>query len=118
IFGITGSSGKTTTTTLVGEMFRQSGFKTFVGGNIGTPLIEQVLEIPPEARVVLELSSFQLEQLGQSPDYALVTNISENHLDIHGTMEAYIAAKQEIYRHQRADACAVFNYDDPLGQIM
>ena len=68
--------------------------------------------------MVLELSSFQLEQLGQSPDYALVTNISENHLDIHRTMDAYIAAKKEIYSHQPADACAVFNFDDPLGREM
>lgn len=113
VFGITGSSGKTTTTSLVGEMFRTSGFQTYIGGNIGTPLIEQVLDIPPDARVVLELSSFQLEQLGQSPQYALVTNISENHLDVHGTMEQYIAAKAQIYRFQKSTDWAVFNLDDP-----
>ena len=112
IFGITGSSGKTTTTTLVGEMFRKGGFQTYVGGNIGTPLIEQVLDVPPEARVVLELSSFQLEQLTMSPEYALVTNISENHLDVHGTMASYTAAKRQIYRFQTTDDVAVFNWDD------
>jgi UDP-N-acetylmuramoylalanine--D-glutamate ligase len=114
IFGITGSSGKTTTTTLVGEMFRKGGFQTYVGGNIGTPLIEQVLDVPPEARVVLELSSFQLEQLTMSPEYALVTNISENHLDVHGTMASYTAAKRQIYRFQTTDDVAVFNWDDPV----
>ncbi|MGI6150092.1 MAG: UDP-N-acetylmuramoyl-L-alanine--D-glutamate ligase [Firmicutes bacterium] len=118
VFGITGSSGKTTTVSLLGEMFRTSGFPTFVGGNIGTPLIEQILEIPPDARVVLELSSFQLEGLTRSPQYALVTNISENHLDVHHTMASYIAAKTNIYRFQEAADWAVFNWDDPVTARM
>ena len=113
IFGITGSSGKTTTTTLVGEMFRKGGFQTYVGGNNGTPLIEQVLDVPPEARVVLELSSFQLEQLTMSPEYALVTNISENHLDVHGNGKLH-CGKRQIYRFQTTDDVAVFNWDDPV----
>lgn len=118
VFGITGSSGKTTTTTLVGEMFRRSGFTTYVGGNIGVPLIEDVLNIPPESRVVLELSSFQLEQLHTSPHVALVTNISENHLDIHGTMADYTAAKTKIYQYQKRTDFAIFNLDDPITAQM
>jgi len=118
ILGITGSSGKTTTTTLIGEMLRASGIETYVGGNIGTPLIEKVLDIPPQARVVLELSSFQLEQLTVSPQYALVTNFSENHLDVHGTMENYAAAKARIYRFQHSTDAAVVNGDDPAVLAM
>ena len=96
IFGITGSSGKTTTTTLVGEMIKASGLDGQVGGNIGNPLIEIVDRISSTGRIVLELSSFQLELLTQSPYVALVTNISENHLDIHQTMDNYINAKTDL----------------------
>lgn len=118
VYAITGSSGKTTTTTLVGEMLQASGIPTYVGGNIGKPLIEQILEIPPEARIILELSSFQLELLEQSPLGALVTNISENHLDIHLNMANYIQAKKQIYRHQTREQVLVLNYDDPLSVEM
>lgn len=118
IFGITGSSGKTTTTTLVGEMLKASGLPTYVGGNIGVPLIEEIESIPEHARIVLELSSFQLELLNQSPHGALITNISENHLDIHGTMDNYIQAKKQIFTHQTDEDIAVFNFDDPLTKEM
>ncbi len=118
VFAITGSSGKTTTTTLVGEMLKASGCKTYVGGNIGVPLIEQIAEIPTDARIVLELSSFQLELLDLSPHGALVTNISENHLDVHLNMESYILAKKQIYRHQSASDICVFNFDDNLTKVM
>lgn len=110
--GVTGSAGKTTTTTLIGEMLQADGRNVCVGGNIGRPLIEEVEEIPPEAWVVLELSSFQLETMTKSPNIALITNITPNHLDMHPTMEHYIAAKQHIYQHQVPGDWAVFNADD------
>jgi len=118
VYGITGSSGKTTTTTLVGEMLRASGIHCHVGGNIGVPLIEQVEDIPPDQPIVMELSSFQLELLNQSPHGALITNISENHLDVHLTMDNYIRAKKQIYLHQKPSDVAVFNYDDPITRAM
>ncbi|NLM25894.1 MAG: UDP-N-acetylmuramoyl-L-alanine--D-glutamate ligase [Firmicutes bacterium] len=118
VFAITGSSGKTTTTTLVGKMLEASGVDCYVGGNIGQPLIEKVVDIPAEAIIVLELSSFQLELLKQSPDGALITNISENHLDIHLTMDNYIRAKKQIYLHQSPEQVLVLNYDDPLAEEM
>ncbi|NMB38206.1 MAG: UDP-N-acetylmuramoyl-L-alanine--D-glutamate ligase [Firmicutes bacterium] len=118
VFGITGSSGKTTTTTLVGEMVKASGLNCHVGGNIGNPLIENIDEIPSEDRIIMELSSFQLELLDQSPDVALITNISENHLDIHLTMDNYINAKKQIYLHQKPSDIAIFNYDDSVTFAM
>lgn len=115
VIGVTGSAGKTTTTTLIGEILKSAGFETHVGGNIGTPLIDQVESIPPEAHVVMELSSFQLQLTGErSPAIAVLTNISPNHLDIHANMDEYISAKQNIYRYQKPHNWAVLNYDDPL----
>ncbi|MBI2940339.1 MAG: UDP-N-acetylmuramoyl-L-alanine--D-glutamate ligase [Chloroflexi bacterium] len=113
IVGITGSSGKTTTTTLVGEMLRASGRAVFVGGNIGTPLIDQLDRIGPDALVVLELSSFQLEHLTASPHVGAILNLTPNHLDRHGTMERYAAAKLSILRHQRPTDFAILGADDP-----
>lgn len=115
ILAITGSAGKTTTTTLIGEIMKASGRETYVGGNIGTPLVEQVESIPAEAAVVLELSSFQLQLTGEySPHIAVITNISPNHLDIHASMDEYIQAKQNIYRHQNKRDYVVLNHDDEL----
>lgn len=114
IVGITGSSGKTTTTTLVGRMLRGTGRPVFVGGNIGEPLIERLAEIGPDAWVVLELSSFQLETTGISPHVAVVTNVTPNHLDVHPSMEAYVAAKTRIVAFQGPDDVAVLNADDPI----
>lgn len=114
IVGITGSAGKTTTTTLIGEMLKTDRRrKTWVGGNIGRPLIEEVDDIRAGDWVVLELSSFQLEHLHRSPHVAVVTNVRPNHLDRHGTFEAYRDAKANILRHQSADDVAVLNWDDP-----
>jgi UDP-N-acetylmuramoylalanine--D-glutamate ligase len=121
IVGITGSSGKTTTTTLVGEVLRASGQVTWVGGNIGRPLIECLPEIAPTDRVVMELSSFQLEFFapwageegrGLSTAIAAVLNISPNHLDRHPSMAAYVAAKKQILLHQRAGNVAVLGLDN------
>ncbi len=115
IIAITGSAGKTTTTTLIGEIMKTSGRETYVGGNIGTPLIEKVEAIPEEACVVLELSSFQLQLTGQrSPHVAVITNITPNHLDIHASMEEYIEAKRNIYRYQKPFDYVLLNHDDEL----
>lgn len=111
VLGITGSNGKTTTTTLVGKMLEAANMSVYVGGNIGTPLIEQIEDIPHTAKVVLEMSSFQLELLQQSPQAALITNISENHLDIHKTMDNYVNAKKHIFLHQDRNNVTVLNYD-------
>ncbi|MBO8141772.1 MAG: UDP-N-acetylmuramoyl-L-alanine--D-glutamate ligase [Firmicutes bacterium] len=118
IVGVTGSSGKTTTTTLIGEMLKSGNRPVYVGGNIGVPLVETVEDIPPDAWVVMELSSFQLEMLDKSPHVAVVTNVTPNHLDVHPSMEAYIDAKRRIYRFQGPSDVAVFNLDDPITAAM
>jgi UDP-N-acetylmuramoylalanine--D-glutamate ligase len=112
--GITGSSGKSTTTALTAAMCQQAGLKTYLGGNIGLPLIESVGEMDADDVVVLELSSFQLELARHSPSVAGITNLTPNHLDRHGTMDAYIAAKTNIFLHQRPTDVTVLNADDEL----
>lgn len=115
VVGITGSAGKTTTTTLVGRMAAAgvtSPRKAWIGGNIGNPLIEFVDEIKPDDLVVLELSSFQLEQMTISPHVAAVLNITPNHLDRHGTMAEYIRAKSHIIASQSANDFAILNRED------
>lgn len=111
--GITGSAGKTTTTTLVGNMAKNvHGEKAFVGGNIGDPLLNYADEMKPDDVAVLELSSFQLDQMTLSPNIAAVLNITPNHLDRHGTMEAYTAAKSRILEFQSREDVAVLGRDD------
>jgi UDP-N-acetylmuramoylalanine--D-glutamate ligase len=112
IVGITGSSGKTTTTGLIGHILQTAGRDVLVGGNIGDPMLDLLPSVGPDTVVVLELSSFQLSILGRSPHIAVVTNISPNHLDRHGTMDAYVDAKLNITRHQRGGDFAVLNADD------
>lgn len=112
IYAVTGSDGKTTTTTLIYETLKQEGYNCYLGGNIGTPLIDKVDEIDQNDKVVLELSSFQLLTMKDSPDVAVITNVSPNHLDIHKSMEEYIDAKKNIYRHQSNDGRVVLNYDN------
>ena len=114
IVGITGSAGKTTTTALLGEMVRAAGYTTWVGGNIGNPLIGDLDSIRPTDRVVMELSSFQLELMTVSPQVAAVLNITPNHLDRHPSIEAYIKAKQHILDYQLLYDTAVLGYDDPI----
>ncbi len=118
ILGVTGSSGKTTTTSLVRDMLRAGGVSVFAGGNIGIPLINEINDIGPEDQLVLELSSFQLDGLSVSPQGAVITNIAPNHLDIHGTMEAYVRAKENIYLNQGSQDFLVVNYDDPVTRAM
>jgi UDP-N-acetylmuramoylalanine--D-glutamate ligase len=111
--GITGSAGKTTTTTLVGNMAKISyGDKAYVGGNIGDPLINYVDSMQPDDIAILELSSFQLEQMTTSPNIAVILNITPNHLDRHGTMEAYTAAKARILEFQSKEDVAILGRDD------
>ncbi len=118
VIGITGSAGKTTTTALVGEILKASGRKTWVGGNIGNPLIADLGAIRREDYVVMELSSFQLELMRVSPQIATVLNITPNHLDRHGTMETYIEAKANIVAHQRHTDIAVLSYDEPNARAL
>jgi UDP-N-acetylmuramoylalanine--D-glutamate ligase len=114
VIGITGSSGKTTTVSLVGQMLKASGFRTWVGGNIGRPLIGHLEEIEPSDKVVMELSSFQLEIMEWSPSVAAILNITPNHLDRHPSMEAYTEAKLNILRFQQPGDVAVLGYDNPI----
>lgn len=113
VIGITGSAGKTTTTALTGVMSQVAGRRTWVGGNIGQPLIADLHKMEPNDVVVQELSSFQLEIWDRSPRIAAVLNITPNHLDRHKTMKAYTNAKANILRHQTADDVAVLCADDP-----
>lgn len=117
VVGITGSAGKTTTTTLIGEGLRRSGVATAVGGNIGRSLLGDLPRVPADGVVVLELSSFQLELVERSPQGAVWLNLAENHLDIHGTMEHYAGAKQKILRFQdrERDWAVLPDADPALG---
>ncbi len=113
LVGITGTNGKTTTTTLIGEMLECSGFSTFVGGNIGVPLISAVDQLPAGSILVAELSSFQLEGIQHlRPRVAVLLNITPNHLDRHPSFSAYVSAKAQIFRNQTAEDYAVLNADD------
>lgn len=111
--GITGSAGKTTTTTLVGRMAKNAyGEKAYIGGNIGDPLLNYVDQMKPGDVAILELSSFQLEQMTISPNIAAILNVTPNHLDRHGTMEAYTAAKARILEFQSEKDVAILGRDD------
>jgi UDP-N-acetylmuramoylalanine--D-glutamate ligase len=113
IIGITGSAGKTTTTTMIGRMLERSGQRVVVGGNIGRPLLRTLSELAADHTVVMELSSFQLQPMRRSPHGAVVTNLTPNHLDRHASMEEYGTAKRQIVAHQRADDWLVLNAADP-----
>jgi UDP-N-acetylmuramoylalanine--D-glutamate ligase len=114
VLAITGSNGKTTTTSLVGEILAKSGKKTLVGGNIGTPVISLAGQSTPDSLVVLEISSFQLESIEQfRPWIAAILNITPDHLDRHHTFEAYVEAKARIFENQQAGDFSVLNDDDP-----
>ncbi|HWG48347.1 MAG TPA: UDP-N-acetylmuramoyl-L-alanine--D-glutamate ligase, partial [Candidatus Acidoferrales bacterium] len=113
VLAITGSNGKTTTTTLVGEILNKAGKKTLVGGNIGTPVISLAGKSSAESLVVLEVSSFQLETIEQfRPWIAAILNITPDHLDRHHTFEAYVAAKARIFENQASGDFGVLNADD------
>ncbi len=118
VIGITGSAGKTTTTTLVGKMCEAADRVTWLGGNIGDVLLDSLNDILPDHTVVMELSSFQLELMSRSPEIGCILNVTPNHLDRHGTMEAYMAAKANIFLHQRAEDLCIFSYDDPGSNLL
>lgn len=112
--GVTGSDGKTTTTTLISEILKQAKYNVWLGGNIGIPLFVKIKDMLPEDIVVLELSSFQLMNMKISPNVAVVTNITPNHLDKHTDMDEYIVAKKNIFKHQTKDDLLVLNFDNPI----
>lgn len=112
IYAVTGSDGKTTTTTLISEFFKAEGKNVHIGGNIGKALLPIIEEIKDDDIAVVELSSFQLLSMRQSPDVCAITNITPNHLNVHGTMEEYISAKCNILAHQNAFSRAVLSYDN------
>ena len=118
IIGVTGSDGKTTTTTLISEFLKEAGYNVYLGGNIGKPLLPDVDGMTPEDMAVVELSSFQLMTMEQSPNVAVFTNLSPNHLDYHHTMEEYTAAKLNIFSHQGPDDMAIFNYDNDITRSL
>lgn len=114
IYGITGSDGKTTTTTIVSKLLIEEGFKTWVGGNIGSPLFSNIEEITTKDRVVLELSSFQLMTMKEKIDKVIVTNITPNHLDMHKGMDEYVDAKKNIFKYQEKEDLLVLNIDNEI----
>ena len=114
IYGITGSDGKTTTTTIVSKLLEEQGYKTWVGGNIGTPLFSKIEEIEEKDMVVLELSSFQLMTMDCPIDVAICTNLAPNHLDMHKDMQEYIDAKKNIFTHQNSNGILVVNRENDI----
>lgn len=114
IFGITGSDGKTTTTTIISKLLEAEGYKTWVGGNIGTPLFSQIEKIQEVDKVVLELSSFQLMTMKLPIDVAVCTNLAPNHLDMHKDMKEYIDSKKNIYLYQNKDGVLVINRENDI----
>ena len=114
IIGITGSDGKTTTTTLIYNIIKEAGLNCYLGGNIGIPLFTKVAEMTPEDYVILELSSFQLMGMEISPSISVVTNVTPNHLNIHTDMEEYIDAKKNIFKHQDENGILILNYDNEI----
>ena len=118
IVGVTGTKGKTTTTTMLEAILTRGTRRVVTGGNIGRSIIQELDTITKDDIVLLELSSFQLETLGTSPHVAVITNVSEDHLDHHGTREAYVAAKRNIVAWQGSQDIAVLNLDDPTVVAM
>lgn len=118
IIGVTGSDGKTTTTTLIYNMLKEQGFNTWVGGNIGMPLFSKIEEIKAEDKVVLELSSFQLMTMNVSPEISIITNLSPNHLDMHKDMQEYIEAKKNVFKYQNENGILVLNKDNDITNAM
>ena len=114
VLAVTGSDGKTTTTTIIAELLKAADRTVHVGGNIGHPLLSEAGTMAPEDLAVLELSSFQLMTMTRSPHVAVVTNLAPNHLDVHRDFEEYIAAKENIFTHQGPQDVAVFNADNDI----
>lgn len=116
--GVTGSDGKTTTTTLISEMLKEQGYTVHLGGNIGRPLLPIIDQIGANDIAVVELSSFQLMSMHSSPDIAVVTNLAPNHLDIHKDLDEYIASKKNLLYHQNAFSKSILNLDNHTTRSM
>lgn len=112
VIGVTGTEGKTTTTTLINEIVKKSGRKTYLGGNMGKPIFTKIRNIKPENIIILELSSFQLSDMDISPDISVVTNIYPDHLNVHKSYEEYREAKKNIFEYQSENGIVVLNYDN------
>ena len=117
MIAVTGSDGKTTTTTIISELLKAAGYRVHVGGNIGKPLLPDAEQMEKDDIAVLELSSFQLMTMSQSPDIAVVTNVTPNHLDVHKSMDEYIEAKENLFRFQTEDGLAIFNFDNEITRV-
>ncbi len=111
IVAVTGSDGKTTTTSIISKILENSGYKVHLGGNIGNPILNRIDEIKSTDVAVLELSSFQLISMNKSPDVSVITNISPNHLNVHKSMEEYVSAKENIILNQNKESMAVINVE-------
>lgn len=116
VFAVTGSDGKTTTTTLIAKMLEAEGKRVHIGGNIGKPLLPEIEDISPDDFVVVELSSFQLISMRKSPDVAVVTNVAPNHLDVHKDMDEYVESKMNVLLHQNAFSRTVLNRDNDITE--
>lgn len=114
VYGVTGSDGKTTTTTIISKLLAEEGYKTWVGGNIGAPLFSNIENIKDDDKVILELSSFQLMTMDISPKVAIVTNLSPNHLDMHKDMDEYVDAKKNIFKYQDKDSLLILNRENDI----
>ena len=114
IIAVTGSDGKTTTTTIISELLKKAGYKVHLGGNIGKPLLADADKMNDKDIAVLELSSFQLMTMHRSPEIAVITNLSPNHLDIHKDMAEYISAKMNVFSHQNENDVLVVNLDNDI----
>ena len=114
VYAVTGSDGKTTTTTIISKLLKEQGYKTWVGGNIGTPLFAEIENIKDQDRVVLELSSFQLMTMNEAIDVAVCTNLAPNHLDMHKDMQEYIDSKKNIFLYQNQDDILVVNRENDI----
>ena len=114
IIAVTGSDGKTTTTTLISEMLKAQGYRVWLGGNIGTPLLSEIPHMTADHIAVVELSSFQLMDMDRSPQVAVVTNLAPNHLDVHKDMQEYVEAKKNIFRYQDETGVLIVNGDNAI----
>lgn len=112
VIGITGTEGKTTTTSIIYEIIKKAGYKCFLGGNIGKPIFTEVKNMRPEDIIVLEMSSFQLTNMAISPEISVVTNIFPDHLNVHSSYEEYREEKKNIFKHQNENGILVLNYDN------
>lgn len=114
VIGITGTEGKTTTSSIIYEIIKNAGYRCYLGGNIGNPIFTKLKEINQEDIIVLEMSSFQLMGMTVSPDISLVTNIYPDHLNVHKDFEEYVKSKENIFLHQKSNGLVVLNYDNEI----